>query len=95
VATPTRQGRPYRRLVDTQRALGLPCWWCGQDIDYQITGADAQRSPWAFTLDHAVPLSRGGDLLDPANARSAHRRCNSARGNRTTARPQERASRRW
>ncbi|WP_309095297.1 HNH endonuclease, partial [Streptomyces sp.] len=53
-------------------------------------------SRWAFTLDHAIPLSLGGDLLDPANARSAHRRCNSARGNRITQTlPQARASRRW
>lgn len=91
-----RNGRPYRRLTARQRALRLPCWWCGAEIDYSLTGHDAQRSPWAFTLDHAVPLSRGGDLLDPANARSAHRRCNSARGNRTTAdRQPVRASRRW
>jgi 5-methylcytosine-specific restriction endonuclease McrA len=83
-----RNGRPYRRLCEWQRALGLPCWWCRQPID---------SSPWAFTLDHALPLSRGGDLLDPANARSAHRRCNSARGNRTTTqpRPREQATRRW
>ncbi|MGW0633441.1 HNH endonuclease [Streptomyces sp. NPDC002758] len=45
-------------------------------------------------LDHEVPLSKGGSLLDPANARAAHRRCNSARGNRLTT-PQARASRRW
>ncbi|MEU2181244.1 HNH endonuclease [Streptomyces thermolilacinus] len=90
-----RNGRPYRRLCEQQRALLLPCWWCGKDIDYTLVGVEAQRSPWAFTLDHAAPLSRGGDLLDPANARSAHRRCNSARGNRTAVRPQERASRRW
>lgn len=89
VANP-RNGRPYRRLCAAQRALGLPCWLCGQDIDYQ---AD-HRSRWSFTLDHAQPLSRGGDLLDPANARSAHRRCNSARGNRTSL-PMARASRRW
>jgi 5-methylcytosine-specific restriction endonuclease McrA len=95
VAGNPRNGRPYRRLCDAQRALGLPCWWCGKDIDYRLTGAEAQQSPWAFTLDHAQPLSRGGDLNDPANARSAHRRCNSARGNRVTTRPQERASRRW
>lgn len=91
-----RNGRPYRRLTTAQRALGLPCWWCGRPIDYRLTGPAAQRSPWAFTLDHALPLSRGGDLLDPANARSAHRRCNSSRGNRTD--PQRRpvrASRRW
>ncbi|MGR4880630.1 hypothetical protein ACIPUC_14550 [Streptomyces sp. LARHCF249] len=40
------------------------------------------------------PLSRSGDLLDKANARSAHRRCNSARGNRTSVRVQG-SSRTW
>ncbi|MEH0578981.1 HNH endonuclease [Streptomyces sp. B21-108] len=91
-----RNGRPYRRLCTAQRALGLPCWWCGKPIRYDITGPLAGRHRDAFTLDHAVPLSRGGDLLDPANALSAHRRCNSARGNRTDAsRRPVRASRRW
>ncbi|MGW0821818.1 HNH endonuclease [Streptomyces sp. NPDC002845] len=96
MAANPRNGRPYRRLCKDQRALGLPCWICGHDIDYNLTGYAAQRSAWAFTLDHAQPLSRGGNLLDPANARSAHRRCNSQRGNRTTttSTPQ-RASRRW
>jgi 5-methylcytosine-specific restriction endonuclease McrA len=95
VASNPRNGRPYRRLVDAQKALELPCWWCGQPIRYDITGLLAQRHRDAFTLDHAIPLSRGGDLLDPANARSSHRRCNSQRGNRMAAQPQERASRRW
>ncbi|NUP19861.1 MAG: HNH endonuclease [Streptomyces sp.] len=91
-----RTGRPYIRLTRAQRALGLPCWICGRDIDYTITGYAAQRSKWAFTLDHAIPITRGGSLLDPTNARSAHRRCNSQRGNRThTRQPQARASRRW
>ncbi|MFF3643390.1 HNH endonuclease [Streptomyces sp. NPDC002564] len=79
-----RNGRPYRRLVARQKALGLPCWICGHNIP---EGVDGRTHPLAFTLDHEQPLSRGGDLLDPANARSAHRRCNSARGARTTARP--------
>ncbi|MFF3243368.1 HNH endonuclease [Streptomyces sp. NPDC002870] len=39
----------------------------------------------SFTLDHAVPLSKGGSLLDPANARSMHRRCNSARSLRSSS----------
>ncbi|WP_329311693.1 hypothetical protein [Streptomyces sp. NBC_01262] len=26
--------RPYHRLCTRQRALGLPCWWCGNPIDY-------------------------------------------------------------
>lgn len=90
-----RNGRPYRRLTSYQRSLGLPCWLCGHDIDYRIVGEEAKRSSWAFTLDHAQPLSLGGDLHDRANARSAHRRCNSARGNRTATRAPQRASRRW
>ncbi|MFM9681115.1 HNH endonuclease [Streptomyces brasiliscabiei] len=89
-----RNGRPYRRLVDWLRAQRLPCWICGHNIGYDL---DA-RHPLSFTLDHLVPLSRGGDLLDRANARPAHRRCNSSRGNRTTRPPKaapQRASRRW
>ncbi|GAA2929751.1 HNH endonuclease [Streptomyces enissocaesilis] len=94
MAVNIRNGRPYRRLCQQQRALGLPCWLCGHNIAYEIKGPAAGRHPLAFTLDHLIPLSKGGDLLDPANARSAHRRCNSARGNRTTVK-QTRASRRW
>lgn len=88
-----RQGRPYRRLVAAQKALRLPCWICGHNIPANV---DGRTHPLAFTLDHLVPLSRGGSLLDPANARSAHRRCNSARGNRTAPpRKYTRSSRRW
>jgi 5-methylcytosine-specific restriction endonuclease McrA len=91
VAGNPRNGRPYRRLCAQIRALGDPCWICGHHIDLTLD----PRDPWSFTLDHAVPISRGGDLLAPANARSAHRRCNSARGNRSTSRQVERTSRRW
>ncbi|MGW7239724.1 HNH endonuclease [Streptomyces sp. NPDC054804] len=88
-----RNGRPYRRLVAAQKAMGLPCWICGHNIP---TSVDGRRHPLAFTLDHLVPLSRGGDLLDPANARSAHRRCNSARGARMTIKPsRQKPTLRW
>lgn len=90
-----RNGRPYRRLVAKQKALGEPCWICGHNIP---TNVDGRTHPLAFTLDHAEPVSKRPDLLlDPANARSAHRRCNSARGNRTApkAKQPQRASRRW
>lgn len=90
MAANPRNGRPYRRLCATVRAQGDPCWWCGHDIDRTLPATDA----WSWTLDHALPLSRGGSLLDPANARSAHRRCNSARGNRMEY-AQPTASRRW
>ncbi|MGN7136781.1 HNH endonuclease [Streptomyces pseudogriseolus] len=89
-----RNGRPYRRLVDWLRAQRLPCWLCGRDIGYDLD----PRHPLSFTLDHMQPVSKRPDLLlSRENARAAHRRCNSSRGNRTTqpkAAPQ-RASRRW
>nr|WP_256122652.1 HNH endonuclease [Streptomyces sp. LUP47B] len=49
----------------------------------------------SFTLDHEQPLSKGGNLLDPANARPAHRKCNSSRGNRTQAPRPLRATLKW
>ncbi|ARF75690.1 HNH endonuclease [Kitasatospora albolonga] len=85
-----RNGRPYRRLVAAVKALGDPCARCGHNIDPTL---DA-RHPLSFTLDHVVPLSRGGNLLDPANARSMHRRCNSQRGNRVGPQPLK-TTRRW
>ena len=91
MASNPRNGRPYRRLVVEQKAKGLPCARCGGYINPRLD----PRSPWSFTLDHIVPLSRGGSLLDPANARSMHRRCNSARGARMGTTAPLRASRRW
>ncbi|MFI8962060.1 HNH endonuclease [Streptomyces sp. NPDC053493] len=95
VAGNPRNGRPYRDLCTWLRSQALPCWICGRDINYALKGKDAQRSRWAFTLDHAQPLSRGGALLDRANARAAHRACNSGRGNRMRPAESRRASRRW
>ncbi|MGW2720660.1 HNH endonuclease [Streptomyces sp. NPDC001492] len=92
MASNPRNGRPCRRLVTAQKALGLPCWRCGHNIPPDV---DGRRHRLAFILDHYVPLSKGGSLLDPENARSAHRRCNSARGNRTTSNQPQRASRIW
>ena len=86
-----RNGRPYRRLCAWLRAQRLPCWLCGPEIGYDL---DA-RHPLSFTLDHEIPLSRGGNLLDPHNARPAHRRCNSSKGNRTPTPTPVRSSRRW
>jgi 5-methylcytosine-specific restriction endonuclease McrA len=90
VAGNPRNGRPYRRLCASVKALGEPCYRCGHNIDPNLD----PRHPMSFTLDHKVPLSRGGSLLDPANACSMHRRCNSAKGNRT-APPTLKTSRRW
>ncbi|MFJ8221416.1 HNH endonuclease [Streptomyces griseus] len=91
MASNPRNGRPYRRLVAAVKALGDPCARCGHNIDPTL---DA-RHPLSFTLDHIVPVSIRPDLLlEPANARSMHRRCNSARGNRMGPQPLK-TTRRW
>ena len=51
------------------------CQLCNEPID---VGAHYQ-SDWAASLDHIVPRSRGGSD-DPENLRTAHRWCNSIRG---------------
>jgi 5-methylcytosine-specific restriction endonuclease McrA len=69
-------------------ASGGVCWLCGH--------------PGADTVDHVVPLSQGGALLDPANLRPAHGRArpeygcqgNYGRGNRPPKPPLKR-SRDW
>ncbi|MBB0232913.1 HNH endonuclease [Streptomyces calidiresistens] len=86
-----RSGRPLARAKARLRREGANvCWRCGGGIDLDLP----PNHPMAWTLDHKVPLSRGGDALDPANHAEAHRRCNSAAGNRVTAPPQP-TSRRW
>ena len=52
------------------------CWLCGGDVDAAATG-----TPWAASVDHVVPKSRGGSN-DQTNLRLAHKRCNGRRGSR-------------
>jgi 5-methylcytosine-specific restriction endonuclease McrA len=77
-----RSGRPWRRVrAYILERDGYRCWLCGR------IGAD--------TADHVIPLSKGGDPLDPGNLRAAHQRCNSRR---QAALPQpvpSGATRRW
>lgn len=75
-----RGGHAYRTLLANQRAKHLPCWLCGQPINYNAANPNDDD---AFSYDHAKPWSTHPHLrLDPDNGRSAHIRCNKSRGNR-------------
>ncbi|WP_304452897.1 HNH endonuclease [Nocardiopsis sp. YSL2] len=91
-----RSGRPLARAKAKLKREGSNlCWRCGGAIDMQLT-AVAPNHADAWTLDHLTPLSQGGSALDPANHREAHRRCNSARGNRADSAPAQQVnSRNW
>lgn len=75
-------GHRYRQAVAVQRRKRLPCSICCRPIDYSLPANHAD----AYSLEHKVPVSLGGSLLDSRNHDSAHRRCNSAKGNRAAAR---------
>lgn len=56
--------------------MGMPCHLCGKPIDYSLPAGH----PMSYELDEIVPVSKGGDPLDPANVAPAHRLCNQAKG---------------
>lgn len=69
--------RKHRALI---AATKPPCAICGQPIDYTIR----YPHPDAYTLDHVVPVARGGsDSL--SNKQPAHNRCNKTKMARTHA----------
>lgn len=57
-----------------QRDKGI-CQICGHPVDYEKNPED----PMGTTIDHIVPLSKGG-RHHPDNCQLAHRRCNSIKG---------------
>lgn len=66
-----RKGRPYDRARATVLARSRTCW-------LQLAGCTG----WADTVDHVIPLSKGGSK-DISNMRPACQHCNSSRGNKT------------
>lgn len=82
-----------RQKVKRRVLAGEPCALCGKQIDLSLpqTFVDpkdgkCKRAPWSFEVDEIVPVSLGGDPIDPANVQPAHRLCNQRKGNGTHAR---------
>ncbi|MFF7966748.1 HNH endonuclease [Streptomyces sp. NPDC007903] len=73
-----RSGRPWRALQARVFAEETDCWLCHRWVDQTLPGT---THPMARTVDHVVPLWLGGEPLDRANCRLAHRRCNTIRNN--------------
>lgn len=56
------------------------CQLCGKPIDREAVAP----APLAPTIDHVIPLNRGG-THEPGNVQAAHFICNSRKGDRLTA----------
>lgn len=77
-------------LRDRHRAIirrgKPPCHLCGDAIDYQLP----YLHPMEFTVDHVIPLARGGsDTLE--NKAPAHRSCNRAKSDKLKGESKRRA----
>jgi hypothetical protein len=66
-------GRPVR-LAEIRERDGNRCHLCRR-----VVGSQPWPHPSSASLDHVVPLSRGGEH-DPDNVRLAHLRCNVEKG---------------
>jgi 5-methylcytosine-specific restriction endonuclease McrA len=70
--------QPLVNLAALANRDGCKCALCGKRVDLTLT----HPHPMFATVDHVVPISHGGDPLDPANCRVVHLSCNVARRDR-------------
>lgn len=74
--SPGRTGYAWRLTRAWVLDTYTHCWLCLHPVDLTLPGTH----PDGPSVDHVVPLSKGGDPLDRGNLRLAHLRCNSSRG---------------
>lgn len=60
---------------DNTPAGGWTCHLCNELINPNVSG----RTRFGLSIDHIVPVSRGGALFDLANTAPAHGKCNSGK----------------
>lgn len=68
-----RSGTQWNKVKEQVFAEEQACWWCHRWVNQELP----RTHPMSRTVDHLVELWEGGDPLDRANCRLAHRRCNS------------------
>ena len=92
-SNPGRVGHAWRALQARVFAEEQDCYLCGAWVDQTLPHNDRM----ARSVDHVIALANGGDPLSRANARLAHRKCNSAKADAPArpAEPQRSPSRQW
>jgi len=73
------------KLIRTGKASGAVCAICGGEIDFDRKYPD----PMSVSVDHIIPISRGGHPSDIDNLQLVHMRCNIAKSNKISAKDGE------
>ena len=66
----------YERAKKIIYASQSNCAICGRPVNFDKVFPD----PWSPTLDHIVPISKGGAPADLENLQLAHLQCNRKKG---------------
>jgi 5-methylcytosine-specific restriction endonuclease McrA len=83
--SPGRSGKAWLKVQAQVYGEETHCWWCRRYVNQTLP----RTHPMGRTVDHVVELWQGGDPLDRANCRLAHRKCNSekSQARRSKGRP--------
>ena len=72
--------RAYQKNRRTTLAASDVCAICGLPIDKSLRFPH----PMSATVDHIIPISRGGHPSDPHNLQAAHLICNQTKASKET-----------
>lgn len=64
--------RTFQKLSKIVYNSQTVCAICGRPVDFSRKFPD----PWSKTIDHIIPVSKGGNPLDLDNLQLAHLQCN-------------------
>ena len=80
--SPNRKaGRRWLGICATVKAEESDCWLCGAYVPRDVK----YPHPLYPSVDHVIPLAKGGEEYDRGNCRLAHLSCNSRRKDSMTA----------
>ena len=65
-----------RKIIYASQSV---CGICGRPVNFDKRFPD----PWSPTLDHIIPISKGGDPASLNNLQLAHFRCNRIKATKT------------
>ena len=69
----------YRKIRKKIFATQSVCAICGRPVNFDLKFPD----PWSPTVDHIIPISKGGSPADMANMQLAHLQCNRLKASKT------------